>query len=39
MDVIAAVHPTDLILQASDLGKLDDVSAESVDKHDHTEAS
>ena len=30
MGVSAAVHPTDPILQAYGLGKLDDVSAESV---------
>ena len=29
----AAVHPTDPILQAYGLGKLDDVSSESVSKH------
>ena len=33
MGVSAAVHPTDPILQAYGLGKLDDVSAESVAKH------
>jgi len=33
MGVSAAVHPTDPILQAYGFGKLDDVSAESVDKH------
>ena len=29
----AAIHPTDQILQAYGLGKLDDASAESVNKH------
>ena len=29
----AAVHPTDQILQSYGLGKLDDASAESVNKH------
>ena len=33
MGVSAAVHPTDPVLRAYGLGKLDDVSAESVDKH------
>jgi formylglycine-generating enzyme required for sulfatase activity/serine/threonine protein kinase len=33
MGATAAVHPTDPILQAYGLGKLDDVSAESVDQH------
>ena len=33
MGVTAAVHPSDPVLQAYGLGKLDDVSAESVDKH------
>ena len=33
MGATAAVHPTDPILQAYGLGKLDDVSSESVSKH------
>ena len=33
MGVTAAVHPTDPILQAYGLGKLDDVSAESIANH------
>jgi hypothetical protein len=33
MGATAAVHPNDQVLQAYGLGKLDDASAESVNKH------
>ena len=33
MGAVAAIHPDDPILQAYGLGKLDDISSESVSKH------